>query len=68
LASLIPNLSRKVLSEQLKQMEKDGLVHREEFDQSPPKVEYSLTKQARKLKPILEDLCQWNKSTTNPKK
>ena len=68
LASLIPNLSRKVLSDQLKQMEKDGLVHREEFDQSPPKVEYSLTKQARKLKPILEDLCQWNKSTTNPKK
>tara|TARA_A200000113_G_scaffold224161_2_gene241397 strand:+ start:534 stop:854 length:321 start_codon:yes stop_codon:yes gene_type:complete len=68
LASSIPNLSRKVLSEQLKQMEKDGLVLREEFDQSPPKVEYSLTKHARKLKPILEYLYQWNKPALNPKK
>jgi DNA-binding HxlR family transcriptional regulator len=66
LASLIPDVSRKVLSEQLKQMEKDGLVHRKQFDQNPPKVEYSLTQHAQKLKPILEDLCRWNKSSMNP--
>ena len=51
---------------QLKQMEKDGLVHRKQFDESPPKVEYSLTQHAQKLKPILEDLCRWNKSSMNP--
>ena len=66
LASLIHDVSRKVLSEQLKQMEKDGLVHRKQFDQNPPKVEYSLTQHAQKLKPILEDLCRWNKSSMNP--
>jgi DNA-binding HxlR family transcriptional regulator len=47
-------------------MEKDGLVHRKQFDQNPPKVEYSLTQHAQKLKPILEDLCRWNKSSMNP--
>jgi DNA-binding HxlR family transcriptional regulator len=38
LASLIPDVSRKVLSEQLKQMEKDGLVHRKQFDQTHQKL------------------------------
>ena len=66
LASLIPDVSREVLSEQLKQMEKDGLVHRKQFDQNPPKVEYYLTKHTQKLKPILNDLCRWNKSSKNP--
>ena len=63
LANLIPSVSRKVLSDQLKQMEKDGLVVRREFQESPPKVEYSLTRRAKKLKPILEDLSNWNKSS-----
>ena len=63
LANLIPSVSRKVLSDQLKQMEKDGLVVRREFQESPPKVEYSLTRRAKKLKPILEDLSDWNKSS-----
>ena len=61
LSELIPNLSRKVLSNQLKQLEKDGLVIRKKYSQIPPKVEYSLTNQAIKLKPIIEFLSVWNK-------
>ena len=63
LSTLIPSVSRKVLSDQLKQMEKDGLVVRKRFEESPPKVEYSLTFRAKKLQPILEDLSDWNKSS-----
>jgi DNA-binding HxlR family transcriptional regulator len=61
ISELIPSLSRKVLSDQLKQLEKDGLVIRKKYSQIPPKVEYSLTNQAIKLKPIIEFLSVWNK-------
>ena len=61
LSELIPSLSRKVLSDQLKQLEKDGLVIRKKYSQIPPKVEYSLTNQAVKLRPIIEFLSVWNK-------
>jgi DNA-binding HxlR family transcriptional regulator len=61
LSGLIPTLSRKVLSDQLKQMEKDGLVIRKKYSQIPPKVEYSLTQHAIKLRPIIEFLSGWNK-------
>ena len=60
LSELIPNLSRKVLSNQLKQLEKDGLVIRKKYSQIPPRVEYSLTKHAVKLRPIIEFLSGWN--------
>ena len=60
LSELIPNLSRKVLSDQLKQLEKDGLVIRKKYSQIPPRVEYSLTKHAVKLRPIIEFLSGWN--------
>ena len=60
LSELIPNLSRKVLSDQLKQLEKDGLVIRKKYSQIPPRVEYSLTKHAVKLRPIIDFLSGWN--------
>ena len=65
LSVLIPTLSRKVLSDQLKQMEKDGLVIRRKYSQIPPKVEYSLTKHAIKLRPIIEFLSGWNKEISS---
>ena len=65
LSELIPTLSRKVLSDQLKQMEKDGLVIRKKYSQIPPKVEYSLTKHAIKLRPIIEFLSGWNKEISS---
>ena len=65
LSELIPTLSRKVLSDQLKQMEKDGLVIRKKYSQIPPKVEYSLTKHAIKLRPIIEFLSGCNKEISS---
>jgi DNA-binding HxlR family transcriptional regulator len=59
LAAYIPNISRKVLTDQLKEMEKDGLIRRKEYQQTTLKVEYSLTKAAIELKPILLDLEKW---------
>ncbi len=55
----IENISYKTLSANLKELEADGLVHREEFPQIPPKVEYSLTERGRSLIPILDAMCEW---------
>ena len=55
----IGGISYKTLSATLKELEADQLVHREEYPQIPPKVEYSLTERGRSLIPILDNLCQW---------
>lgn len=52
-------ITYRTLSAQLKELETDGLVHREEFPQVPPKVLYSLTPKAKSLLPVLESLCEW---------
>ena len=49
----------KTLSSTLKELEADKLVHREEYPQIPPKVEYSLTERGKSLIPILETMCDW---------
>lgn len=55
----IGNISYKTLSTTLKELEADQLVHREEYPQIPPKVEYSLTERGRSLIPILDGMCEW---------
>lgn len=55
----IGGISFKTLSSTLKELEADQLVHREEYPQVPPKVEYSLTERGRSLIPILDALCEW---------
>ncbi len=55
----IGSISYKTLSSTLKELESDGLVHREEYPQIPPKVEYSLTARGRSLIPILDRMCEW---------
>ena len=52
-------ISDKTLSAALKELEADGLIHREEYPQIPPKVEYSLTDRGRSLIPILDQMCGW---------
>ena len=49
----------KTLSSNLKELEADQLVHREEYPQIPPKVEYSLTERGKSLIPILDQMCDW---------
>ncbi|QEH70608.1 winged helix-turn-helix transcriptional regulator [Cellulosilyticum sp. WCF-2] len=55
----IDEISYKTLSSSLKELEADKLVHREEYPQIPPKVEYSLTERGKSLIPILETMCDW---------
>ena len=59
LFTLTPTISRKVLANQLKELEADGLIHRESFPEIPPRVEYSLTEKAKGLLPILRQLSLW---------
>jgi len=59
LAVRINVISRKVLTDQLKEMQADGLVIREEFKELPPRVEYSLTEKGLALLPILYLLEEW---------
>ena len=55
----IGNISYKMLSSTLKELETDGLVHRKAYPQIPPKVEYSLSEKGASLFPILDQMCTW---------
>lgn len=55
----IGRVSQKVLTAQLREMEAQGLVHRQVYAEVPPRVEYSLTKLGRSLKPILDAMQAW---------
>jgi len=55
----ISGISDKTLSTALKELEKDGLIHREMYPQIPPKVEYSLTDIGKSLIPLLDGMCEW---------
>ena len=60
LAMFIPSVSRKVLTEQLREMEADGLIIREKFNEIPPRVEYSLTESGKALVPLFISLAEWS--------
>lgn len=62
LQRLIPNVTRRMLTLSLRELESDGLVHREVYKQVPPKVEYSLTEYGQTLKPIIGSLRAWGDS------
>jgi DNA-binding HxlR family transcriptional regulator len=55
----IPEATQKMMTQTLRELEKDGLVHRKAYPQVPPKVVYSLTRYGRTLEPILLALCAW---------
>lgn len=55
----IDNITQRMLTNQLRELEIDGLIHREVYAQVPPKVEYSLTARGRELTPILMALKAW---------
>lgn len=57
-------ITHKMLSSQLKELEADNLIIRKEYPQVPPKVEYSLSPKGLTLMPVLESLCSWGKEHT----
>jgi DNA-binding HxlR family transcriptional regulator len=60
LDSIVPLISRKVLAEQLKELEEDGLLVRLAFKELPPRVEYKLSEKGLAFLPILESIKEWN--------
>src|SRR5436853_7053075 len=52
-------ISKRVLTAQLRQLERDGIVTRKVYDSSPLRVEYALTEVGRSLEPVMELLCVW---------
>lgn len=58
----IGNVSQKVLTAQLRDMEESGLVNRKVYAEVPPRVEYSLTELGQSLKPILDAMQNWGES------
>lgn len=59
LNQLIPAISNKVLSNELKELEELGLITRKEYSELPPRVEYQLTKIGLSLIPLLHELANW---------
>lgn len=55
----IPNITQKMLTTQLRELEYHKIVHREVYPQVPPKVEYSLTEYGKKIIPILQSMQEW---------
>lgn len=59
LRRLMPEVTQQMLTLQLRELERDGVVHREIYRQVPPKVEYSLTPLGRSLEPIVALMTEW---------
>ncbi|MDJ1482463.1 helix-turn-helix domain-containing protein [Cytophagaceae bacterium YF14B1] len=60
LDAIVPYISRKVLTEQLKELEEDGLLERVAYKETPPRVEYKLSEKGLAFLPILESIKEWN--------
>jgi DNA-binding HxlR family transcriptional regulator len=60
LDAIVPHISRKVLTEQLKELEEDGLLERLAYKEIPPRVEYKLSEKGLAFLPILEHIKEWN--------
>lgn len=59
---ICPTITQRMLTLQLRELEEDGIVHREVYHQVPPKVEYSLTEFGKTLIPILLKLKEWGET------
>jgi DNA-binding HxlR family transcriptional regulator len=61
----LEGITQKMLTQQLRELESDGIVNRKVYPQVPPKVEYSLTAEGQTLKPVVEAMCKWGKARGN---
>lgn len=59
LKKLVPGITHKMLTQQLRELEDDGIINRRVYEIVPPRVEYSLTERGEQLRPVLEMMGQW---------
>jgi len=59
LRRLMPNVTQRMLTKQLRELEKDAIVQRQVYEETPPKVEYSMTEFGKSLMPVLKELENW---------
>jgi len=62
LRRICPDITQRMLTLQLRELEEDGIVHREVYQQVPPKVEYSLTEYGRTLEPLIQLMKEWGET------
>lgn len=62
LKQAMPNITQKMLTQQLRELEHDGLINRQVYAQVPPKVEYSLSEFGQSIMPVMQSLCLWGQS------
>lgn len=55
----IPDISKQMLTKQLRELESDGVIHRKVFPEVPPRVEYSVTEKGQSLYPIISAMRTW---------
>lgn len=65
LQRLLPGITQKTLTQQLRELEQDGILLRKIYPEVPPRVEYNLTELGESIKPILNSMCQWGKEYQN---
>lgn len=58
----LPGITQKMLTQQLRELEQDGIVHRQVYQQVPPRVEYSLTDLGQTLHPVLASMHAWGQT------
>jgi DNA-binding HxlR family transcriptional regulator len=51
-----------MLTQQLRELERDGIIARQVYPEVPPRVEYSMTAYGRTLRPVMRELCKWGQS------
>ncbi|MBB6731488.1 winged helix-turn-helix transcriptional regulator [Cohnella zeiphila] len=62
LQKAIPDINKKMLTQQLRELESNDIVHREVYNQIPPKVEYSISEYGKGLSKVLQVLNDWGAS------
>ena len=62
----IADISRKILTQQLKELEEDGLIIRHEYKEKPPRVEYELSERGKTLIPVLKAMFDWGVEMEDP--